>query len=126
MFIAFFLVKCLFPSFAYKLCCLSYTDLWFLYVLNNTSHMEDICTANIFPGTCVCMCTQLCLTLCLTPPLGSSVHGIFQTRILQQVAVSFSRGSSLLRGGTQVSCVFCISRRVLSQLSNQGSCFPVL
>ena len=79
-----------------------------------------------FPGTCVCMCTQLCLTLCLTPPLGSSVHGIFQTRILEQVAVSFSRGSSLLRGGTHVSCVFCISRRVLSQLSNQGSCFPVL
>ena len=40
---------------------------------------------------------QLCLTLCdptdYSPP-GSSVHGILQARILQWVAVFFSRGSS--------------------------------
>ena len=28
------------------------------------------------------------------PPLGSSVHGIFQPRILEWIAISFSRGSS--------------------------------
>ena len=28
---------------------------------------------------------------------GSSVHGIFQARILEWVAISFSRGSSQLR-----------------------------
>ena len=38
--------------------------------------------------------TQSCLTLCdpmdCSPP-GSSVHGIFQARILEWVAISFSR-----------------------------------
>ena len=36
---------------------------------------------------------------------GSSVHGILQTRILEWVAISFSRGSSQPRVGTQVSCI---------------------
>ena len=40
---------------------------------------------------------QLCLTLC--DPMdcslpGSSVHGIFQARVLEWAAISFSRGSS--------------------------------
>ena len=34
---------------------------------------------------------------------GSSVHGIFQARILEWVAISFSRGSSRPRNRTQVS-----------------------
>ena len=50
--------------------------------------------------------TQLCLTLCdptdCSPP-GSSVHGILQARILQWVAIPFSRGSSQPRDQTQVS-----------------------
>ena len=41
--------------------------------------------------------TQLCLTLCnpmdWSPP-GSFVHGVFQARILERVAIPFSRGSS--------------------------------
>ena len=41
--------------------------------------------------------TQSCLTLCdlmdRSPP-GISVHGILQTRILEWVAIPFSRGSS--------------------------------
>ena len=36
---------------------------------------------------------------------GSSVHGIFQARILEWVAISFSRGSSWPRNQTQVSCI---------------------
>ena len=36
-------------------------------------------------------------------PRGSSVHGIFQARILEWVAIPFSRGSSLPRDRTQVS-----------------------
>ena len=35
---------------------------------------------------------------------GSSVHGIFQARVLEWVAVSFSRGSSRPRDQTRVSC----------------------
>ena len=39
---------------------------------------------------------------CSTP--GSSVHEILQARILEWVAISFSRGSSQLRDWTWVSC----------------------
>ena len=50
---------------------------------------------------------QLCPTLCDpmddSPP-GSSVYGISQARILEWVAIPFSRGSSLPRDWTQVSC----------------------
>ena len=50
--------------------------------------------------------TQLCLTLC--DPMdcslsGSSVHGILQARILEWVAVPFSRVSSQPRNWTQFS-----------------------
>ena len=48
------------------------------------------------------------LTLCnpvdCSPP-GSSVHGILQARILEWVAISFSRGSSRPRDQTWVSCI---------------------
>ena len=37
-------------------------------------------------------------------PAGSSVHGIPQARILERVAIPFSRGSSQLRDRTKVSC----------------------
>ena len=39
----------------------------------------------------------------LPSPPGSSIHGIFQARILKWVAISFSRGSSRPRNQTQVS-----------------------
>ena len=38
-------------------------------------------------------------------PSSSSVHGISQARILEWVAISFSRGSSQPRDWTQVSCI---------------------
>ena len=52
--------------------------------------------------------TQSCLTLldpmdCSLP--GSSVHGIFQARVLEWVAISFSRGSSRSRDRTCSSCI---------------------
>ena len=52
--------------------------------------------------------TQLCLSLCDLmdcSPRVSSVRGIFQTRILEWVAILFSRGSSWPRDQTQVSCI---------------------
>ena len=36
---------------------------------------------------------------------GFSIHGVFQARILEWVAISFSRGSSPPRDQTQVSCI---------------------
>ena len=52
--------------------------------------------------------TQSCLTFCVPmdcslQSMGSSVHGIFQARILEWVAISFSRGSSQSRDQTQIS-----------------------
>ena len=52
--------------------------------------------------------SQSCLTLCDPlgcSPLGSSVHGILQARILEWVAMLSSRGSSLPRDQTWVSCI---------------------
>ena len=58
----------------------------------------------------LCMCTQSCLTLvdpidCSLP--GSSVHGLFQARILKQVVISLFRGSSWPGNQTRVSCIPC-------------------
>ena len=49
-------------------------------------------------------CPSLCDPMDCSPP-GSSVHWILQARILEWVAISFSRGSSQLRDRTQVSCI---------------------
>ena len=46
-------------------------------------------------------CSTLCDTMDCSPP-GSSVHGILQARILQWVAISFSRGPSQPRNQTLV------------------------
>ena len=46
---------------------------------------------------------QSCLTVC--DPMDYIVHGILQARILEWVAIPFSRGSSQPRDRTQVSCI---------------------
>ena len=61
-------------------------------------------------GVSVCVCAQslqLYLTLC--DPIDSrlpdsSVHGIFQARILEWIAISSSRESSQARDQTRISC----------------------
>ena len=58
----------------------------------------------------ICLVTQLCSTLCNPMDCslpGSSVHGIFQARILEWASVSYSRGSSRPRDLT------CIGRWIL-------------
>ena len=64
---------------------------------------------------------QSCPTLCdptdYSPPV-STVHVISQARILEWLAISFSRGSSWPRDWTNV---FQHCRRILYQLSHQGS-----
>ena len=51
---------------------------------------------------------QSCLTLCdpmdCRPP-GSSVHGVLQARILEWIAILFSRGSSWPRDQIKISCI---------------------
>ena len=53
-----------------------------------------------------------CRLMDCSPP-GCSVHGVFQARILEWVAISPSRGSSPPRNRTHISCLFWIGRRVL-------------
>ena len=64
---------------------------------------------------------QSCPTLC--DPMDyslrdSSIHGLFQARELEWVAISFSRGSSWPRDWTRLSC---IASRCFYHLSHQGS-----
>ena len=58
---------------------------------------------------CVCaLATHLCPTLCNPMDcslLGTSVSEIFQARILEWIAIPFSRGSFQSRDQTQVSCI---------------------
>ena len=49
-------------------------------------------------------CPALCDPMDCSPP-GSSIHEILQARILEWVAISFSRGSSWPRDQTRVSCI---------------------
>ena len=49
-------------------------------------------------------CPTLCDPMDYSPP-GSSVHGILQARILECVAIPFSKESSQLRNQTWVSCI---------------------
>ena len=60
--------------------------------------------------TSACMRAQLLSHVWLCNPMnysspGSSLHGILQARILQWVAISFSRGSSQSRDQTHNSCL---------------------
>ena len=51
--------------------------------------------------------------VCFCSPPGFSVHGISQARILEWVAMCFSKGSSWSRRWTHISYVSCICRQVL-------------
>ena len=62
-------------------------------------------------------CPTLCDLMDCSPP-GSSVHRIFQARILEWVSISSSKGSSWPRDWTHVSC---IGRQILYLLNHQGS-----
>ena len=70
--------------------------------------------------------TQSCLTLC--EPMGcslpgSSVHGIFQARVLEWVAISFSKGI-FLTWRSNSDLLHC--RQTLYHLSHQGSiCYDI-
>ena len=57
-------------------------------------------------------------------PPGSSVHEIFQARIQEGAAISFSRGSSRCRDRTCVSLVSCIGRWILYHERHLGYILP--
>ena len=74
------------------------------------------------------MYAQLCPTLCDPTDCnlpGSSVHEIFQVKILEWVAISFSRGSSPPRDWTRVCCVSCIAGGFFTNVSPFNLCIVV-
>ena len=58
----------------------------FIYLFFSST---SLLLATHLPSPSSCMCAQLCNPMDCSPP-GSSVHGLFQTRIQEWVAISFS------------------------------------
>ena len=86
--------------FAFSVIFYNYFSVFYKYTF---SSLIVMCMSNV-----KVLVTQLCPTLC--DPMdyslpSSSAHGILQARILECVAISFSRGSSQPRDLTQVSRV---------------------
>ena len=68
---------------------------------------------------CVCVFSHSVVSNSATPMdcslPSSSVHGNFQARILEQVAISCFRGSSWQRDQTCVICIYCTGRQIRYQ-----------
>ena len=73
---------------------------------------------------CVCYVASVVLTLCDAMDCslpGSTVQEILQARILECVAISFSRGSFQPRDGTHISCT--TGRFFTTSAKNYPECF---
>ena len=79
-----------------------------------TCYRGDISLGSLLRRLCLSMCVCMCLVAQSCPtlwdpmdcsPPGSFVHWILQARMLEWVAISFSRGSFLPRDWIQVSCI---------------------
>ena len=68
----------------------------------------EVRALRLVKSLCYCSVAKLPSILCdpvdSSPP-GSPIHGDFLARILEWVAIFFSRGSSKIRDQTGVSCV---------------------
>ena len=108
------LLQTLFHLLYFFLTALQLPDLLCFYLLIYLSSIYS--HQNVNSGKAIHVCVQSCPTLCdpmdCNPP-GFSVHGIFQARILEWVAISYSKGSSQPRDQTCISCISCISRQIL-------------
>ena len=86
-------------------------DRYFLNVIYSSCKSFSTFHTNI--SGCCCLVARSRLTLRFSmdcSPPGLSVRGVFQARIPEWVAISFSRESSWPRNGT---CVSCLGRWIL-------------
>ena len=96
---------------------------WFLSIINctisvsNIKNARIIMTITIFVSHICILCVHSVMSNSLQPIecnlAASSVHGIFQARILEWVVISSSRGSSQPTDQTCVSYISCTGRQVL-------------
>ena len=81
----------------------------------------------VYVYMCEVKVAQLYLTLC--NPMDYKVHGILPARVLEWVAVPFSRGSSQTRGQTHVSSklmsAYIAGRQILTSWATRESCFSI-
>ena len=71
---------------------------WIFYQLSHKGSPNLRKSENEVVQSCPTLCNPMDCSL-----QGSSIHGIFQARVLEWVAISFSRGSSRLRDQTRIS-----------------------
>ena len=94
----------------------THIDTFTEYMIIPSSNTYSIFTTYKEPCAACMLSHQSCPALCnpmdCSPP-GFYVHGIFQARILEYVAMPSSRGSFQPRDQTHVSYTSCIGRRVL-------------
>ena len=69
----------------------------------------------------VCAHSRNCVQLLDRNPPGSSVHGIFQARILEGIAILSSKGSSWPSDQTWVSWTSCIGKQNLYRSATRES-----
>ena len=72
--------------------------------LKNYMYMTQSLCCTLAAAKLLQSCPTLCEPIDGGPP-GSSVHGIFQARMLEWVAIYSSKGFSQPRDQTQVSCI---------------------
>ena len=79
-------------------------NFFFLRLYSLLFLLFSLCSSNCIKFLLIYLQVYSCLenSMDYSPP-GSSVHGIFQTRTLEEVAISSSRGSSWPRDWTRVS-----------------------
>ena len=107
--------------------------LYFFALFTREGFLVSPCYSLYIVPNMLCMCArsvaQSCLTLCnpmhCSPP-GSSVHGVFQARILEWVAISYSIGSSWSRDWTHVSWVSCIVSQILYHCATWQAMFYLI
>ena len=79
----------------------------YLFFQEDSKYCKELVSFYRYECLCVCVCVAYShLTLCNTTdysPPGSSVHGVSQTRILQWVAILYTRGSSQPRDQKSLS-----------------------
>ena len=82
---------------------------------NNNKACSTVCVRSRVP---------LCSPRDCSPP-GSSVHGIFQARVLEWVAISSSKGSSRPRDQTAIACDSCTGRQIFTDSATWEVVQPV-